>query len=154
MSGRTARQARQDQQRAAEAHTSAFFRRHEIGLPGGGTTVHMAPGAEPEWLRTLLDQHQTALNGPDAMACDHVADGQAGPRCVLAWHVGLIVCAPCAASGRFMPDKTTDDEFRCDGCSRVYPAGIYASVIQIMPDTVFHLGLCAGCRSTVAAARS
>jgi hypothetical protein len=142
---------RADQQLAAEAHTAELFDRLADKMPGGGTRAYVPAGAEPGWLRQLLDDHQAALNSPDAKCCDHIADGQAGPRCVLAWYPGLIVCAPCMATGRFMPDKDSDDEFTCDGCEQVHREGVFSSAIQIMPDTTFHLAVCADCRASWAA---
>lgn len=145
---------RADQQQAAEAHTALFVERHKVGLPGGGTSVHIEPNAEPEWLRALLATHQAALNGPGALACDHIADGEIGLRCIMAWHPGVLICAQCAASGRFGVDPSTDDEYRCDGCDQVHREGVFATVIQVLPDTTLHLGVCADCRATLSGARS
>ncbi len=148
-SGRPGDVAQADQQRAAEDHSARFFDRHRQGFPGGGTRVELPPDTTPAWLRTLLDLHQAALNGPDAKACDHVADHQAIARTVFAWYPGLIVCVQCAASGRFMPKPGSDDEFTCDGCGELHREGLRPSVIQIMPDTTFHLGVCGTCLVTL-----
>ncbi len=138
--------ARADQQRAAEAHSARILSRYRWALPGGGTPAYMPAGTEPTWLRAMLDRHAAALNGPNAKACDHVADGQAVPRAIVAWLPGVIVCVHCLATGALLPDPASDDEYRCDGCGEVHRDGLRASVIQVLPDTTLHLAVCMGCR--------
>lgn len=137
--------ARADQQRAAEAHTAQVVDRMEVALPGGGTRLDdIGPDNRPEWLTALFVRHNEAQR-TNGQACDHVADGIPGIRCIVAWYPGVIVCAPCLARGILMPPKGSDAEFTCDGCGEVHREGVRATVIHTAPDTIFSLGVCTGC---------